>query len=310
MKQKNSMTGVALLQLPIRKKSVAIFSAKGLGDGLLYMTLSHNLSFENEVVTFNSHLCELRRWFPNKVLLPFPENIEGALSSFDLIIASDHSPIHHTKTLLNKTYLIKESALNKKMTMVDNLVSLCKERFYLKEASPYNGIVVPNDVKQGAFSKRVIIHPMSAESKKIWPKEKFINLAHRLENQGFEPSLCVSHFERAQWQQICDSLPLPYFSDLDACASYIAEAGYMIGNDSGLGHLASNMGIPTLTLFARKSYSHLWRPGWGPGRVVYPPPFLIGAKLKQRYWKEFLTVERVHKAFTKEREKKRFLPPS
>lgn len=283
---------------------IAVYSAKGLGDGLLYMILSHNLSHKNHIVTFNTSLSQLKRWFPGHTILPFPEEKEivNTLSSFDLIIASDHSPAAYCQELKDKLIVIKKRDFNKKKTMVQNLVSICQKKFYLPSATAYNGMTLPSDIQHGRFQKRVVLHPMSLELKRMWPKHKFLQLADLLAKDGFEPAICVAQFERKEWTDLMENregIAFPNFSHLDDFATYIAESKFMIGNDSGIGHLASNLGIETLSLFARKGYSHLWRPGWNQGHVVCPPPLLFGARLKEKYWKKLLNPKKVKKYFKK-----------
>ncbi len=142
---------------------------------------------------------------------------------------------------------------------------------------------------------------MSLEEKRCWPKEKFLKLATHLLKKGWAPALCMSPMERISWEPYLKTasseISCPCFENLGELASYIYESGLFIGNDSGLGHLASTMGIPTLSIFARRSYSRLWRPGWGVGKVVCPPHVLMGAKLMNRYWKELLTTRQVLQSF-------------
>ena len=84
---------------------------------------------------------------------------------------------------------------------------------------------------------------------------------------------------------------------LDALAQLIYESGWFIGNDSGIGHLASNLGIPTVSLIHRRKTMLRWRPDWAPGEALLPwMPLLLHA-LKERGWKYFISVNQVLKAF-------------
>lgn len=88
-------------------------------------------------------------------------------------------------------------------------------------------------------------------------------------------------------------LELPYLSSLDKVANHIYESGWFIGNDSGLGHLASNLGLNTITLAIRPNLAKQWRPNWMPGIVILPPSWLVTRPLKERFWKNFISVRRV-----------------
>lgn len=69
----------------------------------------------------------------------------------------------------------------------------------------------------------------------------------------------------------------------------------MIGNDSGIGHLASCLGLPTITITKSTSKHYRWRPGWGKNRLINAP---FQAKWHQKYfWQFFISVNRVYKAF-------------
>ncbi|MFP3244975.1 MAG: glycosyltransferase family 9 protein, partial [Paraburkholderia sp.] len=80
-------------------------------------------------------------------------------------------------------------------------------------------------------------------------------------------------------------------------AAWLYESGWFIGNDSGVGHLASALGIPTLTLFRRRRVAQRWRPGFTVGDIVLPSWWVPTAALKERWWRESIGVGRVLKAF-------------
>lgn len=80
--------------------------------------------------------------------------------------------------------------------------------------------------------RRVVIHPGAAQPVREWPRERFAELARRLAAQGWEVDL------------IDTRLP-----DLGALLDRLAAADRFIGNDSGPGHLAALLGVPTFTIF-------------------------------------------------------------
>ena len=78
----------------------------------------------------------------------------------------------------------------------------------------------------------------------------------------------------------------------------------MIGNDSGVGHLASCLGIPTLTICRSQMAANFWRPGWSKGAVITPPawvPNLKGLRLRDQHWQKFISVKKVYKTFINQR---------
>jgi ADP-heptose:LPS heptosyltransferase len=74
----------------------------------------------------------------------------------------------------------------------------------------------------------------------------------------------------------------------------------MIGNDSGIGHLASCLNLPTLIICRSKIAAPFWRPGWTSGEVILPPawiPNLKGLRFRDKYWQKSITVPKVLKSF-------------
>ncbi len=283
-------------------KNVAVVCARGLGDALLSMVVSHNLSLSRvRVATFSSILCELNDWFPNHTILPYPkkEAFQEMFSAYDTIIAADHSLLARNDDFGSRLIVFKESRFDKSISMADNLQKLCKTLLKLPYCEKRNGMVIPKGLSWQRYPQRVVIHPTSSEETKNWPAEKYIKLGTELEKQGYAPHFCLSPAEREKWVGKVAEEQLPIFPTVHELACFVFESGAMIGNDSGVGHLASALSIPTLSLFARKSYAQLWRPGWGEGLIATPPAVLPGARLKQKYWKQLLSVRMVVRAFAK-----------
>ena len=89
---------------------------------------------------------------------------------------------------------------------------------------------------------------------------------------------------------------------LDELAAFLYESGYLIGNDSGLGHLASALGIPTLTFCRRKTWANMWAPSFHKNIVLTPYswiPNISGFRLRDKQWKRFISVGRAIRAFNK-----------
>ncbi len=282
---------------------IAIVAAKGLGDALISMVLSHNLLRSKfDVTTFSTVLTELKGWFPDQNIQPFPkpENFKETFGCFDRVIAADHAILKEHHGIGTDLLILKEDHFDKKKTLVENLRLACLHKLKLPFCEAHNGIQVPPGLHFRKFEKRVIVHPTSAELKRTWPAEKFIRLCEKLQTRGFKPVVCISPAESKVWKPLLEGrtdILMPFFQTVDQLASFVYESGFMIGNNSGIGHLASSLKIPTLSLFSRKSYANLWRPGFGPGDIVTPLPLAIGARMKEKTWKKFLTVPRVLNAF-------------
>ncbi|MDN3507441.1 MAG: glycosyltransferase family 9 protein, partial [Simkaniaceae bacterium] len=148
------------------------------------------------------------------------------------------------------------------------------------------------------------IHPTSKDPKRTWPRKKFITLARNLQQEGYTVSFLVGPDEYAQWQDLSTEFFIPQCASLNDTAKHLATCDYFIGNDSGLGHLASNLHIPTLTIAGNPKQITYWRPAFSPGLVITIPFELpnfkgINFRLRDVFWQNFISVSRVRKAFNK-----------
>ncbi len=296
----------------------AVLSCLGLGDGLISLVLSNNLLRNGaKVTTFHPWLQALQPWFPN---LPIESQVDAPLdylASFDRIFlfhekkprmleiqqycqenVPDKLTILNPIATLNTDYPFWENGrFNGAYTFVDNLVHFCQNLLQLSDVTKHNGIVPPQDIVLQRFPKRVVFHPTSSQETKNWPWIKFEKLAEALEKKGWEPYFLLSKEEKKQHPQASRS---PEFTDLSTMAAFVAESGAMIGNDSGIGHLASCLGLPTITICRNRKMSYFWRPAWTKGSVLTPPswvPNIKGTRWRDRYWKNFISVDQVFKTF-------------
>ena len=190
---------------------------------------------------------------------------------------------------------------NTKKTIVANLLEFCQNELQLPTVLRDNGCRPLPDLIFGKEKKRVVIHPTSKNEMRNWPAKKFLKLALLLKKKGYEPCFMTAPFERKKWEWVqFYGLSLPSFSSLHEMASFLYESRFFIGMDSGLGHLASSLHLPTLTIFACQRKKEFWRPDWAKGRSVSALSFLPnikGMRLRDKYWKAFLPVKRVIKEF-------------
>lgn len=101
---------------------------------------------------------------------------------------------------------------------------------------------------------------------KIWPVEQFQALCHELKMQ-FDVVLLLGSQQDAvlskAFQSGCEMRVLDCCgkTDLLTTAALLEQSDYFVGNDSGLGHLASAVGTPSFTVFG-VGQPHRYRP-WG-----------------------------------------------
>jgi len=294
-------------------KKSAVFSCMGLGDGLITLILSQNLYLNGcDVVTFHPFLQKLQSWFPHLTICPLPPPEE--LASFDEIFIFYERSEHmlHTLRHCEKYFPEKTKVLNPiatpkrdypywevgkfdgKKCFVENLHNFCQLVLGLPLTTKNNGIIIPETLRAKKFPKRIVIHPTSSRVAKNWSKKKYLWLSKELTRRGFEPVLVLTKEERAEWENQ-DVLIAPTNSLIDL-AGLLYESGYMIGNDSGVGHFASLLGLPTLILCRNQMGADFWRPGWWPGKILYPAPWIPNikfARLRDKYWQRWISGRRV-----------------
>jgi heptosyltransferase III len=304
------------------KKKCAVFSCLGLGDGLIALVLSNNLSLNGyDVTTFHPFLNQLQRWFPHLKIAPFPkkEMLPSILSEYErffipfeksewmqeiIQFCEKHypertiiiNPIATSKT--NYPYW-ENGRFNGNLSFVDNLQIFCRDILKLSHVVKTNGIKSPDFIRVGQHSKRVVIHPTSSRPGKNWPLEKYLALSNCLRDLGYDPALVLTAKEK---KELNLSFEIPDLPSLEELAAFVAESGYMIGNDSGIGHLASCLGLPTLTICRNAKVANFWRPSWSKGLIVTPSSFvpnLKGLRWRDKHWKKWIPVRKVKRAFFK-----------
>lgn len=297
-------------------KKIAVFSCLGLGDGLIALVLANNLALNGfSVRTFHPFLEQLQSWFPELPIAPFPE--QESLADFDQLFffyekspwmqkLIAHAEAHFPKktTVLNPIATPKtdykyweNGRFNGTRPFVHNLETFCKNVLHLPATTLKNGIAAPASAVLRKFPRRVVLHATSSRPGKNWPLESFLQLSQELRSEGYEPAFIFTEQEKKEAQIHFDTPVFPTLSDL---AQFVAESGYMIGNDSGIGHLASCLGLPTLTICRNRMTADFWRPSWSPGRVLTPSPWipnLKGLRLRDKHWQKWISVRKAAHEF-------------
>lgn len=94
------------------------------------------------------------------------------------------------------------------------------------------GWPLPTATPSTRTGRRIVIHTGAGQAVREWPRERFETLAGRLRTAGWEVTLLDG--SGGELTRLLDTL--------DA-------ADRFIGNDSGPGHLAALLGVPTFTIF-------------------------------------------------------------
>ncbi|MBI5272434.1 MAG: hypothetical protein HY861_00435 [Chlamydiia bacterium] len=285
---------------------IAVICASGIGDALLFQTVSHLLQQEgHEVITHSAHLASFGSWLPQGRLAPQPplEQMYTFFQSYDaLFLQHDNSPKAFCIQALQKPlYTFYSAHLTKKhgplrdswdyvcdpqKTMVEN-IALATRKFFGKKAYE-NGLTPPKGLVHRKHKLQIAIHPTSSSPDKTWEKEKFLSLAERLQREGYEPIFLTSPSERHLWNA-------PLLTNLGDLATFLYESGTFLGNDSGPAHLASYLQIPHLVIGGNGHQMPLWRTGWFPGKLILPPQWLMRFKWPRLHWSKFIGVNKIIK---------------
>ncbi|MCB1109964.1 MAG: hypothetical protein KDK64_03215, partial [Chlamydiia bacterium] len=238
----------------------AVVCSKGMGDGLMMLVAAHRLRLEGyDVTTFQDSLGELESWFPHQQFAK--RSTLDSLDTFDrIILQNDNTPfsfnlIQKYREKIHIFYasyeegkhhplMPQDRVFDRALPLVKNIAQNTASILGKNDPISENGMVVPQGLTYRKEQKRIVIHPTSTTPLRTWSREKFLEVAKRLEEEGYNVVFSLSPEERESWRGI--PFAIPEFPDLSALAAYLYESHFLIGNESGTGHLASNLGIPTL----------------------------------------------------------------
>ncbi|MBI5772588.1 MAG: glycosyltransferase family 9 protein [Verrucomicrobia bacterium] len=99
--------------------------------------------------------------------------------------------------------------------------------------------------------RTVLIHSGAAQPVRVWPLERFAELAARLRRNNFQVQIVCDPAQKEWWLNHGEeSVQAP--ANLATLFGALDQAGAFIGNDSGPGHLAALCGVPTFTIFGNQ----------------------------------------------------------
>jgi hypothetical protein len=291
-------------------RRIAVVLSARLGDSLLMMSLAHNLARNaRDVVIFSTQMSRLVQWCPGLDIRPVPPVDQAArqLSDFDVVVQMHadrplpRATVQEGRFSCFDTWRVEAAArlrAHGRPALVGELSLYASEVFGVATWDGRNGLVAPPGLRHRIHGQRVIIHPTSGSPDGYWPRAKYEKLAQALILRGMQPEFVVEQHERTAWLGGAspDGFRFVEAPTLDALAAYLYESGWFIGSDSGVGHLASTCGIPTVTITERLRNMRRWKPAWAEAEVVRPL-WLPGNGLRRRFWRAATTVRRVLKAF-------------
>lgn len=276
-----------------------------LGDTLISLITVYNLFKQNySIEVFGDYAYALRRWFPHFTIHPqLSIDQQEILQNYSTVIHLGHSLLSQEVETWHShsIFLWRKPLYTSKNSIVEVQLIQCREIFNIEEPTLNNGLVVPANVCFGKYQNRVMIHPTSSKIDNQWPPKKFAQLAKILSLRGYQPYFILLPQERGSWEKNAGpGLSIPSYQNIDEVAAALCESGYFIGNDSGIGHLASNVGLPTLTIMIRFGLMRQWRPSFHcRNEVILASPRYCPRPIKELIWKKCTTVSKVIKKFEK-----------
>jgi heptosyltransferase-3 len=140
------------------------------------------------------------------------------------------------------------------------------EEFFLQQGWDMQGIIA--------------LHPGAGGRKKAWPPYRFAALARTLAREANKILLIQGPADEeavAEVRAHLEDIPYLHVHDvpIDRLAPLLSCASLVIGNDSGISHLAAALGVPTLALFGPTD-PLVWAPRgnralWLQGKVACAP---------------------------------------
>jgi len=122
-------------------------------------------------------------------------------------------------------------------------------------------------------SRVIILHPGSGSKRKVWPLDRFLRLAQILQDRlGLKILILFGPAEGSEVERVFDGLDPQTFIrvkglSLLEIASVMEGCRLFIGSDSGISHMASALGIPTIAIFGPTD-PRVWSPRGGKVWVV------------------------------------------
>lgn len=303
-----------------------VCSQNALGDLFFALTLSYNLKNNGHSITlFHGSGSYLSSWFPHAKICPYPNSnqAEHDAKTYEKIYVfyDEKSPyvtelVEKAKKIdTNKVIVIypyptsyvktkpyyEDSRINPKIPFLKNIENLLKSKLSIKQVEMTTGFILPENCQINKFKNRIAIHVVSSNPNKDWSIEKFLKLYENLERKGYEPYLLTKEpkYFDAEWKWLLEKgYRAPVFKSLSDLGAFLAESTLVIGVDSGVSHFAASLGVPTVIIGRREQLLRFWSPIWSETCFLCPPKFIPnirGLRLRDKFWKYFITPSAVEK---------------
>ncbi len=196
------------------------------------------------------------------------ENLCDYFSGFDIILSYLYDPDEIFKTNVARCWRGQfitgpHRPDEKEPTHATEVFLKPLERLAIFDADPVPRLVL--DPRPSSRVAQLALHPGSGSERKNWPEARWVALIVQLLNStGFSLLLIGGEAEAERLQRLAAALPPARCSvakslPLAELAMRLRSCAGFVGHDSGITHLASALGVPTLALWA-DSVEEVWRP--------------------------------------------------
>ena len=280
----------------MKEKKIALIPSSGIGDGIIFLRSAEALAKQGHKVSiYHDVLMQLASLVPSVNFSSFFSLDDKLLSSYDdIIIQNDHSK--RTQDLIKKRAQIpnvsvlyssykpsKHGPLKKPDVVFDRSLPIERSIFeFFLSRYPFTPDAF--SLLKTQKNNKVCIHPISSDKEKNWPLSRYLSLYNKLKIKGFEPFFLThsdDHFSIRGYDHLIVNNLLEFTQSL-------ANASYLIANDSFSGHLSSLLNIPYLIIAKDYKHMRLWKPSSTKGTTLTPYPWIINCKplrLRQKFWK-------------------------
>jgi len=110
--------------------------------------------------------------------------------------------------------------------------------------------------------KIALVHPAAAFATKQWAADRFARVVEFLAGSGFASVAIAGPSEGEVLKSLidnCSTKIVTFDLSLPEVAALAARAQLFVGNDSGIAHIASAVGTPSVVIFGSSNIAH-WRP--------------------------------------------------
>ena len=145
----------------------------------------------------------------------------------------------------------------------------------------------PGDLRlphRAASGGPVLVHPGAAFGSKRWPADRFAAVAAALDGPNAPVQITGSAAERDLAEAVARAAGLPHDrvlagrTDLGALCDLVAGAALVVSGDTGIAHVASAYGTPSVVLFGPVDPAQWGPPADGPHVALARPALRRGAR--------------------------------